>query len=36
MDNDQGYSPIFYVALILGVVGLLGFVLVAAGAAGGM
>jgi hypothetical protein len=36
MDNDQGYSPIFYVALILGVVGLLGFVLVAAGAAGGL
>lgn len=30
-NNDQGYSPIFYVALILGVVGLLGFVLVAAG-----
>jgi hypothetical protein len=36
MDNNEGYSPIFYVALILGVVGLLGFVLVAAGAAGGL
>lgn len=36
MNNNEGYSPIFYVALILGVVGLLGFVLVAAGAAGGL
>jgi hypothetical protein len=36
MDNDQGYSPLFYVALILGIVGLLGFLIVGAGAAGGL
>jgi hypothetical protein len=34
MDNNQdgGYFPLFYIMLILGIVGLLGFVLVAAAA----
>ena len=36
MDDEQGYSPVFYIALVLGIVGLLGFLLVAGGAAGGM
>jgi hypothetical protein len=36
MDNGQEYSPIFYIMLILGIVGVVGFFLVAAGAAGGM
>lgn len=34
-DNEQGYSPIFYIMLGLGIVGLLGFLLVAGGVAGG-
>lgn len=34
--DDQPYSPIFYIMLGLGIFGLLGFLLVAAGAAGGM
>lgn len=36
MDDGQGYSPVFYVMLVVGIVGVLGFFLVAAGAAGGM
>lgn len=36
MNDPEGYSPIFYLMLVLGIVGLLGFFLVAAGAAGGM
>lgn len=36
MNDPEGYPPIFYVMLVLGIVGLLGFFLVAAGAAGGM
>lgn len=33
MDEQQdGYSGLFYVMLIIGIIGLLGFVLVAAGA----
>lgn len=36
MDDEQGgYSDLFYVMLILGIIGVLGFVLVAGGAAGG-
>jgi len=31
-EQDDGYSGMFYVMLIVGVVGVLGFVLVAAGA----
>jgi hypothetical protein len=32
--DDQGYSPMFYVMLIVGIIGLLGFVIVAGGAGG--
>lgn len=35
MNEEQGYSGWFYVMLILGIVGLIGFFIVAAGAAGG-
>lgn len=35
MDEGGEYSGWFYVALIIGIVGILGFFLVAAGAAGG-
>ena len=34
--DDEGYPGIFYVMLALGIVGLLGFLAVAAGLAGGM
>jgi hypothetical protein len=34
--EEQGYSPLFYVMLILGIVGVVGFLIVGAGAAGGM
>lgn len=35
--EDQGYSPLFYVALVIGIIGLLGFLAVGAGAGlGGM
>lgn len=34
MDDQGGYSGMFYVMLLLGIVGLLGFVLVAGGAGG--
>lgn len=30
-DGDEGYSGMFYIMLIVGIVGVLGFVLVAAG-----
>lgn len=36
MNEGNGYSGLFYVMLILGIVGVLGFFIVAAGAAGGM
>jgi hypothetical protein len=36
MEEESGYSGIFYMMLIIGIVGVLGFFLVAAGAAGGM
>ena len=32
MDEQDGYSGLFYVMLIVGIIGVLGFVLVAAGA----
>ncbi len=36
-EEDQGgYSGIFYVMLVIGIIGVLGFFLVAAGVAGGM
>lgn len=34
--QDEGYSGLFYVMLILGIIGVIGFFIVAAGAAGGM
>lgn len=34
--EEQGYSPVFYFMLIIGIVGVLGFFMVAAGATGGM
>jgi hypothetical protein len=33
MEDQEGYSAMFYIMLLLGIVGVLGFVLVAAGAA---
>jgi hypothetical protein len=36
MNSEQGYSPLFYVMLALGIVGTIGFFVIAAGAAGGM
>lgn len=36
MNDEQGYSGWFYVMLIIGIVGVLGFFVVAAGAAGGL
>ena len=36
MEDESGYSGIFYVMLIIGIVGVLGFFIVGAGAAGGM
>lgn len=36
MDEEQGYSGLFYLMLVLGIVGLVGFFVVAAGAAGGL
>ena len=34
-EEEGGYSDLFYAMLILGIIGLVGFVLVAGGAAGG-
>ncbi len=34
--DEEGYSGAFYVMLIIGIVGVLGFFVVAAGVAGGM
>lgn len=36
MNDEQGYIGWFYVMLIVGIVGVLGFFVVAAGAAGGL
>jgi hypothetical protein len=36
MEEESGYSGTFYVMLIIGIIGVLGFFMVAAGAAGGM
>jgi hypothetical protein len=33
MEEQEGYSALFYFMLLLGIVGVLGFVLVAAGSA---
>lgn len=34
--NNEGYSPLFYWMLLIGIIGVLGFLIVGAGAAGGM
>lgn len=34
MEDQDGYSGMFYVMLIVGIIGVLGFVLVAAGSGG--
>ncbi len=34
--NEEGYSPIFYVALIVGFIGLVGFLCTGGAAVGGM
>lgn len=34
-NNTEGFSSLFYIMLLLGIVGMLGFLVVAAGAAGG-
>lgn len=34
--EEQGYSGIFYLMLIVGIIGLVGFFMIAAGAAGGL
>ena len=36
MDDGEGYSPVFYVMLVVGIVGVLGFLLVGGAAVGGM
>lgn len=33
-DNNEGYSGLFYVMLVVGIIGVIGFVLTAAGAGG--
>jgi hypothetical protein len=35
-DPDEGFGPAFYLMLILGIVGVIGFLMTAAGAAVGM
>lgn len=34
-DQDEGFSSLFYIMLILGIIGVIGFLVVAAGAASG-
>jgi len=29
--DEEGYSPIFYVALVVGIIGVIGFIIVAIG-----
>ena len=36
MEDEGGYSGLFYVMLIIGIVGVLGFLLVGGAAVGGM
>jgi hypothetical protein len=35
MQEQEGYSTLFYVMLVLGVIGVIGFIFVAAGVPGG-
>ncbi len=34
-EQDEGFSNVFYIMLVLGIIGVLGFLFVAAGAAAG-
>lgn len=34
-EQEEGFSSVFYIMLVLGIVGVLGFLFVAAGSAGG-
>jgi hypothetical protein len=36
MEDERGYSGTFYVMLLIGLIGVIGFCMVAAGAAGGL
>jgi len=36
MRRKQGHSAVFYLMLLVGILGVIGFLVVAAGAAGGM
>ena len=36
MEDEGGYSGIFYVMLVIGIIGVLGFLLVGGAAVGGM
>lgn len=36
MEDEGGYSGLFYVMLIIGIIGVLGFLLVGGAAVGGM
>ena len=36
MDKGNGFSNLFYVMLVIGIAGVIGFLAVAAGVAGGM
>jgi hypothetical protein len=36
MKEEQSYGRIFYLMLLIGIIGFLGFFIIAAGAAGGM
>ena len=35
-EDDNGFSNLFYIMLAIGIAGIVGFLVVAAGAAGGM
>jgi hypothetical protein len=36
MEDEQGYSPIFYVMLLVGIVGIVGFLCTGSALVGGM
>ena len=36
MDKDNSYSNLFYIMLVIGIAGVIGFLVVAASATGGM
>jgi hypothetical protein len=34
MEQEEGYSGLFYIMLVIGIIGAIGFILVAAGSGG--